>query len=139
MPGDSSSQEERRSPSQATIDNSVAIGQLVAIQKRTTKDVDRIVEHIEKILPIHEQIATMRKIQYGSIVVAIGFASWITLAHFALREQYTSHEAVQQEREENININKKLEEEKRDQTRKQIEEKINKNKNQIAYVKGRVK
>lgn len=116
---------EERSPSQATIENTVAIGQLVTLQERTTSDIDKLVRHIEKILPVHEQIATMRKILYSSIALAIVYASWVTLELFGVKEAYAAHNAAQKE---HYKAAKDIE--------KEMNRKINYNKNQITYLKG---
>jgi len=122
------SREERRSPSQATVENTVAIGQLAVISERTTKDVDRLVMHIEKILPVHEQISMMKKILYATILTSTAFAGWITIAVFDVKENLRSHTDVQKEH---------------DKTRKEADvyttQRINHNKNQITYLKGRIK
>ncbi len=65
---------ERRHPSQETIENTVAIGKLVTISERTTLDVDKLVKHIEKFLPVHEKLSNLKKILYVSISVFAGFA-----------------------------------------------------------------
>lgn len=128
--------QQSRSPSPETVQNTVAIGKLTAISERTTKDVDRLVSHIEKILPVHEQIATMRKILYSSIALAFVFAAWITQDHFKLKEQFVSHIAVQIERTVNEKKNKKEEDEKNNNDKKEANIKIDKNQNQITWLKG---
>lgn len=114
-------EERRKLPSQETIDNTVAISKLTVIAESTTKDVDRLVKHIDKFLPVHEMIANIKKIIYSSLFVAIGFGTWITLEYFTLHSEVSTHIAVQNE------------------LNREIEEKLGNNENQISYVKGRVK
>jgi len=113
--------DEQRTPSQETIDNSVAIGQLTVISERTTKDVDRLVKHIEKILPIHEKLSNLKKILYSTITLSLAFCCWITLEHLELKSDFHSLEKVEKVKHEKITVE------------------INDNKSQINYVKGRIK
>ena len=117
--------EERRHPSQETIDNTVAIAQLTAISERTTLDVDKLVKHIEKFLPVHEKLANLKKILYVGLSLFVTFGIWITLEHFAMDKKLNSHINVQDAKEVLYN--------------KEVEEKISENKNQITYLKGRIK
>ena len=116
---------ERRSPSQETIDNSVAIGKLVAIQERTTEDVDKLVRHIERFLPVHERLSNLKKILYVGLSLSVTFGIWITIEHFSIDRRLTAHIEVQDAKEVLYN--------------KEVEEKISDNKNQITYLKGRIK
>jgi len=113
--------DEDRAPSQVTIENTVAIAELVTISKRTTLDMDRMIKHIEKILPIHEKISNLKKLLYSSIIVVAGFGTWIALEHFELKLKYETFEAVQEEQHKELNT------------------KVNNNLNQITYLKGRIK
>jgi len=110
-----------RTPSQETVDNTVAIGQLTVISERTTKDVDRLVKHIEKILPIHEKLSNLKKILYSTITLIFAFCCWISLEHFDLKSNFHSLEKVEAEKH------------------KGIDKKINTNTNQITYLEGRIK
>ena len=121
-------QEERRTPSQETIDNSKAIAKLTAISERTTLDVDKLVKHIEKILPVHEQIANLKKIVYASLSVATLYVAWQATGYFSLKETVSSNIAVQKTKED---ISKKNIE--------KLTKAIHKNENQITYLKGRIK
>jgi len=138
-----SDSEERREKSQETIDNTVAIGQLVALQERTTKDVDKLVTHIEKFLPVHSKLANLRTTLYGVIAIALGFGTWITLDHFRLSEENATHIAVQAERELTKDAEQKsmvkdiLQEIKKNHI--YLLEKVSKNETQITYLKGRIK
>ena len=140
--------EERRSPSQATIDNTVAIGQLTTISERTTKDIDRLVTHIEKILPVHEKLEaiedrvkvlereasdgvrpkTLKNFLIWVAFIMISYAGWFTVDYFSLKEKFTSHSDVQKEKEIELKSWKK-----------KALKRDNYNKNQITYLKGRIK
>jgi len=125
-------EERRKGPSPETIENTVAIGKLVTLSGQTTKDVDRLVRHIEKFLPVHETIANIKKILYTFIAIASTFAIWITLEHFKTLTLLTAHIAVDGQiviaKENELQINKKF-----------LSDKINYNENQITYLKGRIK
>jgi hypothetical protein len=118
------SAEERRELSQETLENSKAIARLTAISENTTKDIDKLVKHIDKILPVHEQIANIKKIMYSAISVATIYGAWQVLGYFDLRElvinQKTNYENIKSHVEH-------------------CNDKINENKNQITYLKGRIK
>lgn len=53
--------EERRQPSKETSANTKAITELVTIQRQTTKDVDKLVVQLEKMLPMEEKIVSTNK------------------------------------------------------------------------------
>ena len=117
-----------RLPSKETVENTVAIGKLTTLQEGMTKDMDRLITHIEKMLPVHTDIANIKKVLYSSIAIAVVFSGWITLAFHELDTKVKTHIAVAEEREEKIKKNIT------DST-----EKISHNKNQITYLKGRIK
>lgn len=112
---------ERRSPSQETIDNTVAIATLVSVSQRTTTDVDKLVKHIERFLPVHEKLANLKKILYGGLTLGLAFVLWMTTEHYTLSSRVNADIAVKEERYGDVM------------------DKINKNKNQITYLKGRIK
>ena len=135
--------DERREKSQETIDNTIAIGKLIAVQERTTDDVDKLVRHIEKFLPVHSKLANLRTILFGVIFVALGFGTWITLDHFRLSGELATHIAVQAEHEltknaeQNAMVKDILQEVKKNHI--YLLEKVSKSETQITYLKGRIK
>ena len=110
--------DEIRTPSPETIENTVAIAKLTAISERTTIDVDKLVKHIERILPVHEKLSNLKKILYASITVGTLFCSWIAVEHFELKSHFHTHQAVEIEKHKEISVE------------------TNYNKNQITYLKG---
>ena len=114
-------EERRKTPHSETLENTVAIAKLAEIVSNLTKDTDRLVSHVEKILPIHAIIANLKNILYWGIFVATGFGTWITVEHFNVKGQLDTLIAVQEEKN------------------KEHSEKITYNKNQIQYLKGRLK
>lgn len=111
--------EDRRSISQETIDNTVAIRELTTIAKQTTKDVDKIVLHLDKLIPVHTQLEhlvsevsdikrennqgirpkTLKSLLVWGALVVVAFGSWIETNHNSLKNSFTSHEAAQNEKE----------------------------------------
>ena len=94
-------EEDRRSPSQASIDNSLAIAKLVTLQEQTTKDVDKLVNHIEKLLPInekingvHDQLKNLRYLVYALASTSLMFATWSTMEIFEREDAQHTHEEV---------------------------------------------
>lgn len=121
-------EERRKTPHAETLQNTVAIAKLTEIVSSLTKDTDRLVSHVEKILPVHEMIANLknmiinlRNLLYAVVAIAIGFGTWITIEYFELKDTVNTTIAVQKER--NIDSSKER----------------NTNKNQIQYLKGRIK
>jgi len=108
-----------------TQENTIAIAKLVEIVKNTSTDVDKIVTHLDKLLPIHTEI------KYIKIFLAIycsstmAFASWITLLHFSTDKEFSNHRTADNKRE--VFIDTKLD---------RLEALSKKNENQITYVKG---
>lgn len=101
-------------------------------QDATTKNVDKLTELMEDMLPFHTEIANLKNTVYGMIVIAIGFGIWITTEHYKLKELLGTHLAVQVEKEKKLQDDLKKNNEKFSQER-------NDNKNQITYLKGRIK
>jgi len=114
-----------------TVSNTVAIGELTIIAKQTSKDVDKIVTNLDKLIPVHEKVANLRLILFASIVVVIGFGTWLTIEYFQMKETLATHMAVQKQKE--IQIENDIKKNSKEEL-----EKINNNKNQITYWKGRV-
>lgn len=105
------------------MENALAIRELTTISSNTSKDIDRMVGHIEELIPIHTRVSglqdrlesfeqeqkkgirpvTLKELLIGGAIIIIGFGTWVTIAHFS------------------------------NDTR------INDNKNQITYLKGRIK
>jgi len=132
-------EERRKQPSQATIDNTVAIGKLTAISERTTNDVDKLVRHIEKFLPVHEKLSNLKKILYSSMAVIMAYGVWITLECHRMDTRIETHSAVQTQKEKEITEDmRKIKEEMR-YIEKKSTEGVSENKNQIVYLKGRLK
>ncbi len=104
----------------------------IKAQDTTTKNVDKIVLHLEKLLPIHLDIAYVKKILYGLItfliVVAVPYVAWITIAYFTLQTEFRTFKAVQEEKNKEVVIK-----------HEEITKDIASNKTQVAYVKGRIK
>lgn len=119
---------ERRSPSQATIENTVAIGQLIAVSERTTNDVDKIIRHIEKILPVHAEISNLKKLLYGTVLVAIAYGSWMAIEYHRVDKEVAKLEIIVKDQAVKIERN-----------REESMSKSQYNKNQITYLKGRIK
>lgn len=105
----------------------VAVTTLEKTQETTTKNVDKIVTHLERLLPIHTDIANLKKTIYAAIAIFIGYASWNTIEYHRIDNELQVTKAVQKEKDEEVkkNYNGLL-------------EKSNSNKNQITYIKGRV-
>ena len=119
MSGEST--ERRKAPSQETLENTVAIAKLTEITSNLTKDTDRLVRHIEKVLPLHEKISNLKKIVYVGLSTASMFSVWVTIEQFELKDSFHTFTAVQEK--ENADLSKD----------------ITYNKNQIQYLKGRIK
>jgi len=111
----------RKTSHSETLENTVAIGKLTAIQERTTNDVDKLVRHIEKILPVHAILAHLKTILYSGLIASSSFGVWITIEHFSTKQDLATFIAIQKEK--NTEAAKER----------------NTNKNQIQYVKGRIK
>ena len=109
--------ENETTPSQETIENSIAIGKLVSLQERTTSDVDKLVNHIEKFLPVHTDISNIKKILWGIIAITTSYGAWITLEYHRIDNELAIQRQIQ------IRLN----------------DQFNDNKNQITYLKGRIK
>lgn len=106
-----------------TTENSLAIKELITLSSQATKDTDKLVKHLDNLIPIHEKVngvnkrlenleeeavkgirpETLKNLLKWAVAIILGFGTWITLAHFGLIE------------------------------------KVNDNKNQINYLKGRIK
>ena len=126
-----------------TQENSIAIGKLVAISERTTKDIDRLVSHIEEMLPVHSQIIGIKKIGFASMTAVVGFGAWVTVEFMYLSQTINSHIVVEVVKDNKDQQLKKKQFEKIEQRvtdlEKKTTEEINTNKNQITYLKGRIK
>ena len=118
---DGQGEDRRKTPHSETLENTVAIAKLTEMTSNLTKDTDRLVKHIEKILPIHEVIANLKNLLYAGLIVSSAFGTWITLEHFSMKERLATFIAVQ-------------EKDNRD-----LAKEITYNKNQIQYLKGRIK
>jgi len=114
-------EDRRKTPHSETLNNTVAIAKLTEITSNLTKDTDRLVTHIEKILPFHAILANLKNILLAVIVTSVGFGTWITLEHFELKDKVNTLIAVDEQKHQ------------------EIEERYNHNKNQIQYLKGRLK
>ena len=111
----------RKATHSETLENTVAIASLTQIVSNLAKDTDRLVRHVEKILPIHAIISNLKNLLYAGLLVSSAFGTWITLEHFSMKEKLATFIAVQEER------------------RVEASKERNYNKNQIQYLKGRVK
>lgn len=99
----------------------------IEAQNKTTNNVDKIVTHLEKLLPVHTDIANIKKIIYGMIAVSLAYGAWATVEYHRIDNELKIIKAVADEKEKELkkNLSEKT-------------ERINKNENQITYVKGRV-
>jgi len=111
----------RKTPHSETLENTVAIARLTEMTSNLTKDTDRLVKHIEKILPIHAVIANLKTLLYTGLFVSSSFGVWITIEHFNLKDKVNTYIAVQNQKD----IDRS--------------DKVTYNKNQIQYLKGRIK
>jgi len=97
----------------------------IELQKTTTSNVNKIVGHLEKLLPVHTEISNLKKLLYASIVVALAFGAWITIEYHRVDKELATLQATLKEKDIELKKNQK-----------QNIEKINNNKNQITYLKG---
>jgi len=130
----------------------------IASQRTTTDNVDKLIGHMDNLLPVHVDIANIKKTLYGlitgMILTILPFGAWITLSHFEQKEILHTHITIQEKTE--LRYNEKLErtelrfQEKLERTELRYNEKlakidetyqkkIHKNENQITYLKGRIK
>jgi hypothetical protein len=104
------------------VENALAIKELTTIAKQTTKDVDKIVLHLDKLIPVHTQLEylisevadlkeenklgvrpkTLKSLLTWGAIVVIAFGSWIEVNHNILKNNLNTHKASQKEREKNI-------------------------------------
>jgi len=121
----------------------------IKAQDVTTKNVDKLVGHMENMLPFHEQLKsmnnrvkdledeskggirpqTLKGLLVGGVVIIIAFAGWLSLDHLALKEKYDKHDAAQTQAEKALKDEIKKNNENSSKDR-------NDNKNQITYLKG---
>ena len=80
---------------------------------------------MDKILPIHVEVANIKKILYAAISVCLIYGSWITLYVFA------THERVS-----NVSLNCENRAKTITSDIEDIKKKSYDNKNQITYLKG---
>jgi len=111
----------RKTSHSETLENTVAIAKVTEMISSLTKDTDRLVKHVEKILPIHEVISNLKTLLYAGLIVSSSFGAWITIEHFNTKEKLATFMAVQETKHQ-------------EQSKKIIY-----NKNQIQYLKGRIK
>ena len=105
------------------ISNTMAITELTGIAKRTSEDVRTVVTHLDDLIPVLTTLKLVKNILIGASFVIIGFGTWITLFAFDLKNNQTS-----------INKNSSL----FIKIQKEQVKKIEYNKNQISYNKGRI-
>lgn len=118
-----------------------AIAGLEKTQEITTKNVDKLVSNMEKLIPIHEELKNLgiritdledeskqgvRPSTLKSILISVGFillsfGTWVTIFCFNIDKELSNHKTLSME------------------IQKQQQEDIQDNKNQITYVKGRIK
>ena len=99
-------------------------------QKITTDNVDKLITHMDKLLPVHTEIANIKKILYSAIVsivvIWVPFGAWMVLELHRIDNIQDSHIEVQKKTEKAIE--KKIEE-----LNAESQKKIHKNENQITY------
>jgi len=83
-------------------------------QDITTDNVNKLVTHIEKLLPVHTDISNIKKILYSFIAVTMTYISWNTLFVVEMHEKQSNLIIASEE----------------------IKKKSDDNKNQITYLKG---
>ena len=118
-----------------------AIAGLEKTQEITTKNVDKLVSNMEKLIPIHEELKNLgiritdledeskqgvRPSTLKSILISVGFVllsfgTWVTIFCFNIDKELSNHKTLSME------------------IQKQQQEDIQDTKNQITYVKGRIK
>ena len=119
--GNDGMDDRRKTSHSETLENTVAIAKVTEMISSLTKDTDRLVKHVEKILPIHAVIAYLKNLLYVGMFVASSFAVWITIEHFDSKERLNTFHALQEKENQ------------------ELQKQITHNKNQIQYLKGRVK
>ena len=100
----------------------------IEVQKTTTNNVNKIVGHLEKLLPVHTEISNLKKLLYGSVAVALVFGAWITIEYHRIDKELVALQVILKEKDIELKKNQK-----------QATKKINKNENQITYLKGMIK
>jgi len=105
-----------------TIENTVAISKLTAIAEQTSKDVDKMVSHLDKLLPMHTRVEgleadvkelkdennegirgkTLTWIVRGLILTFIAFGSFILLGLHDEQTEFKTYKATDEERHKNI-------------------------------------
>ena len=131
-----------------TTENSLAIKELITLSNQSTKDTDKLIRHIDSLLPIDERVRsvsgrvetlegdardgvrprTLKELLMYATIILLGFGSWITLMYFSMDKILSAHIELQDERDTRTDI-------KMDKQNSKIED----NKNQITYLKGRIK
>lgn len=119
----------------------LAVNGLEKSQETTVKNVDKIALAMEKLIPVHEKLesintrvsdletesengvrpVTLKHLLIYAVMVAIGFGTWITLYVFSIDKGISSHIVVS------------------DEIIKEMRDDIDYNKNQVTYLKGRLK
>ena len=104
------------------VENALAIKELATIATQTTKDVDKIVIHLDKLIPVHSQLeglvkevkemkeenrrgirpATLKGLLAWGAIVVVAFGSWAETNHNTLKNNFNTHEATQKEKEKNV-------------------------------------
>jgi hypothetical protein len=97
----------------------------VKSQETTTTNINKLVDNMQLLLPVHSEISNIKKALYGTITLTIMYAAWITIEYHRIDTALKTHIAIQQEKEE-----------KEEKENKEMSEKISNNKEQIGYVKG---
>lgn len=73
----------------------IAVVTLEKTQETTSQNIDKIVGHLDNLLPIHTDITSIKRALYGSISIGLIFAAWITIDHHRVDSLQQSHKAVQ--------------------------------------------
>lgn len=117
-----------------------AISGLEKTQEITTKNVDKLVSNMEKLIPVHEELKNLgmritdledeskqgvRPSTLKSILISVGFillsfGTWVTVFCFNIDKELSNHKTLSME------------------VQKQQQEDIQDNKSQITYIKGRI-
>lgn len=161
--------EDIKDVTKVTTENSLNIRELITIVTQQTKDSDKFIKHLDNLIPLHHiadsiskrleivekeqsegiKPKTLKELLKYSALVIIGFGTWIALMFFAVDKTITAHIELQKATIANIEKNADKQSIKIEILNNKTEElqkksdidgdKINDNKNQITYLKGRIK
>ena len=122
-----------------------AVSGMEKVQEITTKNVDKLVANVEKVLPVYAQLEaanqridkledesssgirpnTLKHILIYACMIIISFGTWMAVYAFETNKELYNH--ISEYKETKIHIQEEI---------KELKQKSNYNNNQIVYLKG---